>query len=113
MCIICQPKNSNNVLLFVSAWMTIMRRLNAEAGSIFRVAMEQYLVGFGKLYDSFWMGLEHIYRITAAYPTAIQFDTVDEKFEQRSWKLDKFIVYRNSSDYLMKVNSHDEECKDS
>ena len=45
-----------------------MRRLSADAGPFFQQTKEIYKVGFGKLYDNFWLGLDitriNVHRIT-------------------------------------------------
>ena len=84
----------------------MMRRMDIEAGSVFNKSLEQYESGFGILYDSFWMGLETIHRITNAYDVVISFDTIDQEYTVASRKHEAFVVKDKSSGHSINITSY-------
>ena len=91
-----------------------MRRLSVDAGPFFQQSIEIYKVGFGKLYDNFWLGLEYVHRITNAYPTAVGFDTIALKtflpgaYKEITEQVYNFTLKGESEGYSMQVN---DQCK--
>ena len=88
-----------------------MRRMDIAASSVFESSLEQYESGFGILYDSFWLDLENMHRITNAYDVVISFDTIDQQYTVASRQLEKFVVKNKSNEYSMKIMSIAEDGK--
>ena len=88
------------------AWMTMMRRISEDAGGIFQSNMEQYELGFGRLYDSFWLGLEYVHRITAAYATELRVDTFNKDYNESADRFENFTVSSKENNYILTVNTY-------
>ena len=86
----------------------MMRRIDAAAGKIFRKPLDKFKIGFGLLYDSFWLGLESIHRITTAYNCALRYDMIDENYEETNVEVANVKISGESENYKIVVDDNNE-----
>ena len=74
----------------------------------FENPLDKFKIGFGLLYDSFWLGLESIHRITTAYNCALRYDMFDENYEETNVVVANVTISAESENYKIVVDDNNE-----
>ena len=88
-------------------WTVFQKRLDGSVD--FYRGWNDYRAGFGDLSGEFWLGLDKIYRLTAARPNKLRVDLADTNGNTAYAQYSSFAVSAASDKYRLSVGSYSGE----
>jgi hypothetical protein len=87
-----------------NGWIVFQHRHNGHIN--FYRAWKDYKKGFGSLGGEFWLGLDHIHRITASRKYRLRIDLEDFAGNKRFAEYSSFRVGNERDNYRLKIGSY-------